>query len=278
MVTLETFTKSLQEAILGAHSALRQSQTDYLDYYFEEIPSTASTFESQASFTDQLVEASQAIHSFIQSSTRKNKENFYATLLESLEALDQAAADGLKPESTLVLGGVIRDLESLISSIKKSSFSADSLELSQATELLKHIEVLQDSIKSSQTGTANESSLNNPNTPTLRAKTVKVQYPQQTNNGLTTIDVTVPLITLVSLNSLQIEELKMRIGLELSLDQNTLMLNLIPSSGQTSPPSDPNSQTTSSFIEVTFAPTDSPEGIKKLVAGFEKALRAQLPH
>ena len=110
----------------------------------------------------------------------------------------------------------------------------------------------------------------------LEARTVILKYPQTTESGVKMIDVKVPLITLVPVSGSEIEELKF------ALDLNILQVgdNLEVSFGEmpdTKRRKDENKSSSVAHLEMTIKPTKTTEGLKKLIEGYERALRAQIP-
>ncbi|MEO0580756.1 MAG: DUF2589 domain-containing protein [Bacteroidota bacterium] len=303
MISLESFTESLQKAILGAHKALSKSQLDYLDEYFEEVPVSGpysppaggGNVAGGTRLEEDFDKAAQAVDQFFGKSTDA-QYNSFTSLYQDLNTLRQgfverSVNDRLLSEVLLQLGelptgkypGTQRPKSGLEDLKAGTTFDEqDVTDLSMALSALSQ----------TNSGTISRQNTSPPfSTGTkLKPKTVTLQYPYQTSEGLQIVDVQVPLITLVSLSPTQIDEVKLRIGLELLLEENTrtgedtLLVKFLssPSTPTGSPPdpptSPPPSETHQSFIELKFRPSDTPEGIRKLVEGYEKILRAQIPH
>ena len=118
-----------------------------------------------------------------------------------------------------------------------------------------------------------------PDKTTLRAKTVALEYPRLGNEGsIETIEVMVPLVTLVPLNQPQIEKVKMSAEFQISVMNDEVQLNFPKRSG-----ADPKPETgievpkTVGTLEITMAPGQTPDGLRELVEGYEKVLKAQIP-
>lgn len=113
----------------------------------------------------------------------------------------------------------------------------------------------------------------------LQAKTVVIQYPDQTASGLVMRSVHVPLITLVPVSTTKITEIKFRSTLEVQVQQesNQLMVSFPqkPADGNIFNHADHPAGT---LIEITIAPQGCPDGLKKLIEGYEKILRSQIPN
>lgn len=111
----------------------------------------------------------------------------------------------------------------------------------------------------------------------LTAKNVIVNYPIATESGETKIiEVSVPLITLVPISSAQVESLKFSTDLEIALDKGELLVSFAKKNEQQEGWFDNKSKSTAK-IELTVKPSDASEGLKKLIEGYEKILRAQIP-
>ncbi|MFN8366745.1 MAG: DUF2589 domain-containing protein [Candidatus Kapaibacterium sp.] len=115
----------------------------------------------------------------------------------------------------------------------------------------------------------------------LRAKTVTLQYPDQTSSGTIMRNVEVPLITLIPVNMTKVAEVKFKTNLELSIDGNDLKVAFptpasAPSYTDLKGTTVPSAHTAS--IEITLTPQESSEGLKKMIEGYERALRSQIPN
>jgi hypothetical protein len=117
----------------------------------------------------------------------------------------------------------------------------------------------------------------------LRPKTVTLQYPQKTPHGPEIHDVHVPLITLVPMSMAQVSEVKLRTDLELFVEKDQLGVSF-PTKCQKTKPSSKNdksgadeSEKCTATLEITVTPSGPSDGLLKVVEGYEKALRAQIP-
>lgn len=111
----------------------------------------------------------------------------------------------------------------------------------------------------------------------LSAKSVVIEYPHQTANGIEYTEVHVPLITLVPLSMSQIKEAKLTTEFELQLVDDEVQLNFDPGKSK-GKMFGKKPDSTFGRLEITISPHDSSEGLKRLVEGYEKALKAQIPH
>lgn len=126
----------------------------------------------------------------------------------------------------------------------------------------------------------------------LQPKTVAIDYPMMTSNGPTVHTVHVPLITLVPFVATQVSKLVFKTNLELQASSEGKLQVSFPSSGSSGapPPSrgeehgEPSPKgegtpagTLSASLEIVVEATPPPDGLRKLIEGYERALRAQIP-
>lgn len=112
---------------------------------------------------------------------------------------------------------------------------------------------------------------------TLRPIMVAMAFPSQTANGIETVIANVPLITLCPMNISRIKEVKFTTDLEVSTDENNELLIGFPATKNNEKQSDNIRSNTNTHIEVTLTGSETPDGLQKIIEGYEKALRAQIP-
>ncbi len=116
----------------------------------------------------------------------------------------------------------------------------------------------------------------NNSTESLVPKTVTIQYPKMTTKGPDQHMVTVPLIALVPINLIQLSCLTLKTELEVVESGDELEISFpVKTSEQDEPLS---SRPGIATLEITIDKSTPPNGLQKLVEGYEKALRAQLPN
>lgn len=119
----------------------------------------------------------------------------------------------------------------------------------------------------------------NPNDGTYKAKTVALRYPVNTrdqNIEITTVDV--PLITVVPISATRIDELRFTTNLEIALDNNELMVSFCSEEeGETKGLFVKKKKSSVAKIELVLKPTEGTEGLRTIIEGYEKILRAQIP-
>jgi dsDNA-binding SOS-regulon protein len=155
-------------------------------------------------------------------------------------------------------------LEALVDAIHNSVMKANDVLLAKNDDLIKTY------FKKDKSGNFN------------KAKTITLQFPQANESGkIKMLDVEVPLITLVPIATSQIEEMKFETDLNLHLvgEKNELQVSFgsEPSTSKNKTNSDSRSTPLVGHIEITIKPGETSEGLKRLIEGYEKLLRAQIP-
>lgn len=123
-----------------------------------------------------------------------------------------------------------------------------------------------------------EEDKNGEKTGSLRPITVAMQFPSRTPDGVKVVDAEIPLLTLCPVSAPKITEVKFTTELEVSSGEDDKLMVSFPSPkkagmfSKEAPPSDANAK-----VEITLTGGEPPEGLKKLIEGYERALRAQIP-
>ncbi len=122
------------------------------------------------------------------------------------------------------------------------------------------------------------------NAKTYRPKTYSMEFPSRTPDGIKTVVVEVPLITLSPISSPRISEVKFTTKLEVTSDESDQLYVAFPMSPKqkkqgffSKPESSSSPDSTNTTIEITLKGDEPPEGLQKLIEGYERALRAQIP-
>jgi hypothetical protein len=111
------------------------------------------------------------------------------------------------------------------------------------------------------------------------AKMVSINYPVKTDdNSIKNVAVDVPLITLVPISTSRIEELKFTTNLDIILKNNQLLVSFSNSEGSNNNLFSKKEKSSTATIEIILKPNESPEGLKNIIEGYEKILRAQIPN
>lgn len=108
----------------------------------------------------------------------------------------------------------------------------------------------------------------------LTPRSVVLEYPKLTPNGVTKTEVHVPLITLVPLQMSQVEKATLTANFEMEIVDGELQLHFGKSSskGFFKKP-----KTAFGKLEITISPQEASEGLKLMVEGYEAILKQQMP-
>ncbi len=116
--------------------------------------------------------------------------------------------------------------------------------------------------------------------PVLRPKTCAMEFPSRTADGIETVTAEIPLLALSPISAPKITEVKFSTELEVTTGKDDKLLVSFP---------DPNKKkgllgnkgekldSSNTRIEITLTGSEPPEGLKRLIEGYERALRAQIP-
>ncbi|MBB1384655.1 MULTISPECIES: DUF2589 domain-containing protein [Pseudoalteromonas] len=112
----------------------------------------------------------------------------------------------------------------------------------------------------------------------LKPKTMQMAFPDKDHNGPKISYVDVPIITLTPISSQKIQEVSIKANLEVTAnDQNELFV-AFPKQAQGGIFSKSQERNTSNVeIEIKLQGGETPEGLQKLIEGYERSLRAQIP-
>jgi hypothetical protein len=110
---------------------------------------------------------------------------------------------------------------------------------------------------------------------TLSPKSVVVEYPRHTENGIELIEIHVPLITLTPVTMTHIEKATLTANFEMQIIDGGLQLNFSDRSRGAFRKKSKSS--THGKLEITISPQESSEGLKQLIEGYENALKSQIP-
>jgi len=149
--------------------------------------------------------------------------------------------------------------------LKDAQSAIDSGDVDTANHLLKEVNDTKDKQSSSEENMI------------YRPKMVAMAFPAQGEDGVDSTIVNVPLITLCPISSPRIKDVKFTADLEVTAD-NTDELHVAfrppkVEGGENVVSKD----STNTHIEISFVGHEPPEGLQKIIEGYEKALRAQIP-
>ncbi|WP_199609097.1 DUF2589 domain-containing protein [Flocculibacter collagenilyticus] len=118
----------------------------------------------------------------------------------------------------------------------------------------------------------------NGNRITHRPKMVAMEFPSRTPDGIETVVANIPLITLSPISTQKITEVKFTAHLEVTTDENDEVYVAFPTNkkgGLFGKHKDETNENTK--IEITLTGAEPPEGLQKVIEGYERAIRAQIP-
>ena len=159
-------------------------------------------------------------------------------------------------------------LESLVGAIQQAVTSANQGLQDQSGQFLQRF--------FTETG---EEHSDNAGKSVLRPNYVTMEYPRETSKGIETLLVDVPLISLVPVVSSRIKEVTFRSALEVSHDVDGGLNISFPSGkkkstglfGKEAP------ETHVAELEIKLTGDETPDGLQRLIEGYNRVLRAQIP-
>ena len=214
----------------------------------------------------------QAIHAAVSSANDAlmNKN------LDVLEKFFEVAEDSDRFESTL--DEAMKSLNDVLGQ-EGTPGGRPKITRQQLQKMLESLQGLRDSISQKDVP---EAEINQAILPDkLQPKMTTIQFPQKTASGVVMSDVRVPLVTLVPLSMTQLSEVKFRTELEIQIEDEELLVSFPNPKSKTA--SNTENQPLGSSrpvgsLEITLVPHHGTEGMKKIVEGYERVLRAQIPH
>lgn len=144
-------------------------------------------------------------------------------------------------------------------------------------ELVKFTETLNNGEEGKRNLWSNQSIFREEENIKLRPKTITIQYPKETQEGPTVHDVQVPLISIVPISQTAIDEVTINTELELALKDDELMVSFPQKQKSKFFDKKDDKEKSCTKVEIKLRPTMETEGLKKLVEGYDKLLRAQIP-
>ena len=106
----------------------------------------------------------------------------------------------------------------------------------------------------------------------LTPKTVVMEYPKETANGMESVEVQVPLLTLAPLSMSQIEKATLIADFELEIINDEVQICFVDEKRRRR-----RDNGTRGSLEITISPQEPSNGLKTLIEGYEKALKSQIP-
>ncbi len=110
-----------------------------------------------------------------------------------------------------------------------------------------------------------------------RPKTVTMEFPSRTATEVKTIPVEVPLIVLSPITTPKVTEARFSADIEVTTDKEGKLLVSFPDNTKSGGWFGKKSSRGNTRLELVVQGSESPDGLKKVIEGYERALRAQIP-
>lgn len=113
----------------------------------------------------------------------------------------------------------------------------------------------------------------------LRPRYVTMEYPTETSKGIKTLLVDVPLISLVPIVHSRIKEVTFRSALEVTNEEDGSLSISFPSGAAKKSGffSKENPAGHVAEVEIKITGDETPDGLQRLIEGYNRVLRAQIP-
>lgn len=116
--------------------------------------------------------------------------------------------------------------------------------------------------------------------PVLRPKTCAMEFPSRTADGIENVTAEIPILALCPISSPRITEVKFSTELEVTTSKDDKLMVSFPDPNKKRSligGNKDNSDSANTKIEITLTGSEPPEGLKRLIEGYERTLRAQIP-
>lgn len=111
-----------------------------------------------------------------------------------------------------------------------------------------------------------------------KPKMVPMEFPTRTPDGIEKVIANVPMITLAPINTSRIQEVTVTTHLDvLSNSDDTLSVAFKSNKKRAGLFGGTDEDSANTSIEIKLTGRETPEGLKQIIEGYERALRAQLP-
>ncbi|RMG74482.1 MAG: DUF2589 domain-containing protein [Chloroflexi bacterium] len=108
-------------------------------------------------------------------------------------------------------------------------------------------------------------------------KSVTLIYPKETSQGIIEHQVITPLLSLAPISNLQLQEISLNVDLLILEGDDDLTIGFPK---LTTAPHDGNTETIQPNAKMTIKlnATNHPDGLSAVIEGYDKSIRAQIPH
>ena len=290
MIELESLIRTLQKAIIGANDTIKEQHLEFISKFFEPVdPPKANSKGNKdqiysISENSQLKLAANDLLTAVKDITAcysQPKKNPAAALFSALVKLEKSIESGVIHQEMIDQVDLLLERLYLVADDNFTNLFFKLEDISRLSDALSDLHLVLRQFQDTPTlGKDNLLELGK-----LKPKMVTIQYPKQTSDGIKMVDLKVPLITLVPISASKIEELNMRMGLEVMMvdGKPVVQFSNASQSQQSSPPKGDGEKgkdkhSPMGYLDIKITPDESPQGLKKLIEGYEKVLRAQIPH
>lgn len=170
----------------------------------------------------------------------------------------------IDPHGSKDVQGSLDDALRVSQNISNKKGSVTNEDLQRASEIFS---------KAKDALSGNTNSTNHPKASgVLSPKTVAMEYPRETANGMESVEIQVPLLTLAPLSMSQIEKATLIADFELEIINDEVQICFVDDKRRRR-----KDHATRGSLEITISPQEPSEGLKLLIEGYEKALKSQIP-
>ncbi|KFC19666.1 DUF2589 domain-containing protein [Chryseobacterium sp. FH1] len=111
----------------------------------------------------------------------------------------------------------------------------------------------------------------------LNAKNLTINYPvKMPDNTFKNVPVDTPIITLIPVYTSKIDEVKLTADLDVTLDKEDLLVSF-SNKADCGSLFGKKERSSNVKLEIILRPGENTEGLKNIIEGYEKILRAQIP-
>lgn len=272
MLELKDLITILQEAICQIDDTVKDHQFKFIAQFFEFDSSTSKSI---------LENSKELLFKFIYIFKRNPPKEDITTVYAFYECILDLEK-GVKNESDI--NSITIQIFNLINILRREAENDIKLIHYNLNDINEFEVILKDFVNALEKNPEEKSTkdevknlLNVKNIESLSPKMVNLQYPQKTSQGYKILNIKVPLITLVPLESTKIDHLKLRLNLEVLSEGKELKVSFAPSSANKLSPENKENQNGLGYLEVTMSSGKVPSGLLTIADAYGKILKTQIP-